>query len=136
MQLTSTSEYAIRAIIHLAGFSPGTTVQISRMSEEEEIPDNFLRKIVPVLSKSGFIRTRRGVGGGIALAVEPDSISILDIIEAVEGKIFLNKCLIGPAMCHRSSWCKVHEVWYEAQEDLKVRLRSRTIAELAESMKR
>jgi DNA-binding IscR family transcriptional regulator len=56
---------------------------------------------------------------------------LLDVIEAVEGKLYLNKCLIGPQFCERTGWCAVHLVWCEAQQKLKEILSSRSLAELA-----
>ena len=131
MQLTLTGEYAVRAMIHLASVPSGTLAQISDISAQWGVPENFLRKIVPLLSKSKLIASRRGNGGGIQLAKPAESITLLDVIEAVEGPMYLNKCLIGPEFCVRTRWCAVHCVWSEAQEKLKEILRGKSIAELA-----
>jgi len=133
VQLTLTGEYAIRAMIHLASLPEGTIVQISQISEQWEIPDNFLRKITAQLSKAGLIFSHRGNAGGIQLARPAETLTLLDVIEAVEGKIYLNKCLIGPQFCSRTSWCAVHIVWCEAQQALKEILTRRSLAELAAS---
>jgi Rrf2 family transcriptional regulator, iron-sulfur cluster assembly transcription factor len=130
MQLTLTGEYAVRAMIHLASVPPGELAQISDISARWDIPENFLRKIIPSLTKSGMIASRRGNGGGVSLAKPAESITLLDVIEAVEGPMYLNKCLIGPEFCNRTAWCVVHCVWSEAQETLKGILRSKSIAEL------
>jgi Rrf2 family transcriptional regulator, iron-sulfur cluster assembly transcription factor len=131
MQLTLTGEYAIRAMIHLASLPSGALAQISDISSQWDVPENFLRKIVPLLSQSKLIASRRGNGGGVQLARPAESITLLDVIEAVEGPMYLNKCLIGPESCIRTRWCAVHCVWSEAQEKLKEILRCKSIAELA-----
>jgi len=131
MQLTMTGEYAIRAMIHLAALPWGTVAQIAEISSRWDIPENFLRKITAQLSRAGLIRTQRGIGGGVQLARPAETLTLLDVIEAVEGKLYLNKCLIGPQFCERTGWCAVHLVWCEAQQKLKEILSSRSLAELA-----
>ncbi len=133
MQLTMTGEYAIRAMLHLAAVPFRTTVQISAIAREWEIPDNFLRKIITQLSKAGLIISQRGVGGGIQLAKSAETLTLLDVIEAVEGKMHLNKCLIGPHVCSRTHWCTVHIVWCEAQQKLKEILSRQSLAEIVAS---
>lgn len=132
MQLTLAGEYAVRTMIHLAGQPPETPIPISEISRAWEIPEDFLRKISMQLSRAGLITSRRGKSGGIRSAKAPETITLLDVIEAVEGPIFLNKCLVGPMSCARSVWCEAHLVWGEAQEKMKEVLRSKSIAELAQ----
>jgi len=124
-------EYAIRAMLHLAGEDTANNVQIQDISKKWKIPESFLRKIIPLLAKAGLIMSVRGSGGGIKLAISSDKISALNVIEAVEGKIFLNKCLFSEDICDRSEWCSMHEVWEEAQESLKTVLGNKSIAQLA-----
>lgn len=131
MQLTMTGEYAIRAMLHLASLHFGTVAQISEISKQWGIPENFLRKISAQLSSAGLVASQRGLGGGVTLARPAEVITLLDIIEAVEGKISLNKCLVCDAFCPRDSWCAVHVVWGEAQAKLKEVLSSKSLAQLA-----
>lgn len=132
MQLTMTGEYAVRAMMHLSSLPFKTSAQIADISRQWDIPENFLRKIVAQLSKSGLLLSQRGSGGGVSLAHPAETITLLDVIEAVEGKMFLNKCLIGPDACSRSSHCAVHIVWCEAQQQLRQVLAKRSLAELVE----
>ncbi len=131
MQLTLTGEYAIRAMIHLAGGDANTVFRISEVSEINGIPEKFLRKIISQLSTCGLIQSQRGIGGGIKLGKPASAITPLDIIEAVEGKMALNKCLIDKAFCSNQRWCTVHTLWCEAQTKLKEILSSKSIEELA-----
>ena len=131
LQLTMSGEYAIRAMLHLAGEDSNKNVQIQDISKKWDIPENFLRKIIPQLAKASLVMSIRGSGGGIKLAKSPNNITALDVIEAVEGKIFLNKCLFSADICDRSDWCSMHEVWEEAQQSLKNVLNSKSIAQLA-----
>lgn len=136
MQLSQTSEYAVRALLYLATQPENTLHRISVVAEAAEIPDNYFRKILGALVRAGFIRSIRGVNGGIQLAMSPSNITLLDVFESIEGKLFLNACLISPYVCHRSSWCAVHEVWVDIQDQMKTRLQAKTLAELAENSAR
>lgn len=131
LQLTMTGEYTVRAMLHLAAAPAGTIVQIYDIAQQGDIPENFLRKIVQLLTKSNLLRSHRGVGGGIELARPAEEITLLDVIEAAEGKLALNKCLIHEGFCPRDAWCAVHLVWGEVQESMQNILRSKSIAELA-----
>lgn len=126
-----TGEYAVRAMVGLSTQPFGTVVQIPEVSGRWDIPESFLRKIITLLAKAGLIHSQRGNNGGIRLAIPPEQLTLLDVIEAVEGKIFLNKCLVGPHFCERTQWCAVHIVWCEAQAALKHILRNKSLAELA-----
>lgn len=131
MQLTLTGEYAIRAMIHLASGKNESIFHISEISDINNIPEKFLRKIIPQLSSAGLIQTQRGIGGGIKLRRPALEITPLQIIEAVEGKMALNKCLIDKAFCSDERWCTVHTLWCDAQKKLRIILASKSIAELA-----
>jgi Rrf2 family protein len=131
VQLTLTGEYAVRLMLHLSSLSQGYDANIASISAEWDIPESFLRKISAQLARAGIIRSTRGQKGGVRLAREARAITLLDVIEAVEGKIFLNKCLICDDACTRAGWCAVHSVWAQAQHSLKTILTTRTLADLA-----
>lgn len=131
MQLTMSGEYAVRAMIHLSALPFGTVVQIADVSKEWNIPENFLRKISVQLARADLIVSQRGLNGGIRLGQPAERITVLDVIEAVEGNIFLNKCLVCDGVCPRDEWCQVHTLWAEAQIKLKEILTSKTLAQLA-----
>lgn len=118
-------------MIHLATQPAATPVPIAEIARLWDIPEDFLRKISLQLSRAGLVKSRRGKTGGIHTARDPEEITLLQVIEAVEGPIFLNKCLVGPDSCSRSIWCEAHLAWGEAQEKMKEVLSSRSIAALA-----
>ena len=131
MQLTMTGEYALRSMLYICSKPYGFVFQISEISASNNIPENFLRKIIPLLNKAGILQSQRGIGGGISLLKPAEEITPLEIIEAVEGPIGLNKCLISSDFCSNERWCSVHVLWSEAQSKLKEMLSSKTLAQLA-----
>jgi Rrf2 family protein len=131
MQLTMTGEYAMRAMIYICSFPAQTNLQISDIALKNDIPDNFLRKIIPLLCKNGMLSSSRGVQGGIKLLKDAKEITPLMIIEAVEGEIALNKCMLGDEFCTNANWCSMHVLWSQTQKTVKEMLASKNLEELA-----
>jgi len=131
MQITLMGDYALRTMLQMAVESEDSIIPIQKISAWWQIPEKFLRKIIPLLVQSGLIRTFRGNKGGIQIAKSADQITAKDIVEAVEGPIALSRCLIIPSKCERDSWCPVHTLWLEAQNQLVSVLSSKTLADLA-----
>lgn len=115
MQLTLKGDYAVRVIVDLAGQSEGAAVKTEDLGRRTGVPRAYLSKIIQVLAHAGLVRTRRGALGGISLVEEPEAITLKQVIEAVEGPIYLNRCLIRPGQCPRDSFCPVHPVWGRIQ---------------------
>lgn len=130
LQLTRDAEYAVRAVVFLASQPEGKVSLISEISESQEVPRSYLSKIMQVLSRAGLVKSKRGAKGGFVLGRPADSITLRQTIEAVEGPIFLNVCLVKKGECHRDSFCPVHPVWKEAQKKLMDVLDSKTLADL------
>jgi Rrf2 family protein len=137
MQLTLAGEYAIRTMIHLAENEDKEIVTIKEIANQQNIPEKFLRKIIPQLCSAGLIKSYKGINGGISFAKSPDEITPYDIIQAVEGPLALNKCLIDKEFCSNTRWCSVHTLWCDLLAMMRQKLSSKSIKELAiESMKR
>lgn len=124
-------EYAIRAMIYICSHPHDTVFQISDIAKENSIPDNFLRKIIPLLCKAGILKSNRGVSGGIRLLRRSEQITPLNVIEATEGLMALNKCLIDTDFCSNDHWCSMHVLWAETQKKIKDALSGKTFKELA-----
>lgn len=115
MQVTRGTDYGVRVMCHLASMPLGTRVKIDGLAEAAEVPKSFLSKILQRLVGAGLIHSQRGADGGFELARSPASISLLDVVTALEGPLALNSCLMATDRCHRQPWCPVHLVWAEAQ---------------------
>jgi len=123
MQITRQADYAIRAVRYLAKLGPNQRAATSTVAQEMKIPPSFLAKIISQLSIAGLLHTSRGARGGVTLAREAGEISMLDVVEAIDGPILLNECVGDPANCTFSEDCMVHPIWVEVQETLVKRLR-------------
>ena len=87
MKLSYTAAYAIHALVRMASNANITSVKINRLAKESGMPERFLRQLLQELRRFGFLEARRGPNGGFAFVQLPDEISLLDVIEAVEGPI-------------------------------------------------
>ena len=87
MQITRQADYAIRAVRYLAKQDPNNRSATSRVATEMKIPPSFLAKIISQLSIAGLVHTSRGARGGVTLARDPIDISLLDVVEAIDGPI-------------------------------------------------
>ena len=132
MRLTRAGEYGVRCILYLAGNDHGKVVGRVEIAKAMDIPEQFLGKIAQQLAKSGFIEIVQGAQGGYRLLLSPDKLTLLDVVEAITGKIFLNDCIMRPESCFRSPGCLIHRVWEKAREQLRNTLREATFAKLLE----
>lgn len=132
MIINQATDYGFRAVLFLAGQEPGKMIEAQVIAHEVVIPMRFLLKIMPNLIKTGIVRSQRGAGGGYMLDRDPRDISLLDILEAVEGPIHLNRCLIDHDLCSRQAApeCKVHQALDRIQERLAADFASCRIADL------
>jgi Rrf2 family protein len=131
MQITRQADYAVRAVLYLAERDQTSRFATSEIARTQRIPVTFLAKIVAQLAAAGILRSTRGAHGGVALGRPADEISLLDIVEAIDGPMLLNECVADPTTCPLGEGCAVHRVWCQAQAELVERLGQTTFAQLA-----
>ncbi|MCF8061104.1 MAG: Rrf2 family transcriptional regulator [Deltaproteobacteria bacterium] len=131
MRLTRAAEYAVRCILYMSGREEGALVGRGKVTRAMGIPKAFMAKIAQQLAKAGFIQIVQGAGGGYRLRLPPKRITLLDVVEAVNGSILLNDCLMGAGTCSRDADCPVHRVWRKAREGLRDTLREADFERLA-----
>lgn len=131
MQITRQADYAIRAVRYLAKQGTEKRSATSTVAKEMKIPPSFLAKIISQLSIVGLLHTSRGARGGVTLARDPSEISMLDVVEAIDGPILLNECVGDPGNCVFIDDCLAHPIWMEVQETLVKRLRETKFDQLA-----
>jgi Rrf2 family protein len=135
MQITRQADYAVRAIYYLSALEPGKRAATSQIAKEQHIPPSFLAKIISQLSVAGLLHTSRGARGGVSLARDPHDITMLDVVEAIDGPIMLNECVGDVHGCKFDQECPMREMWCEIQDDLVARLGGTTFADFVEKKK-
>lgn len=118
-RLSKAAEYSIRGLLHLSmNYSADKLCDIEEIARSTNTPPAYLAKLLQLLVRKGFVRSFKGQKGGFTLAKHPRDIKLLDVIEAMEGPIFLNYCLIYEGYCERDKFCPVHDIWAGAQKVL------------------
>lgn len=119
VQFNQATDYAFRVIIHLTELPKGKLANGQTIAEQQNIPPGFLQKIMRSLSRGGLVKSYRGVDGGFVLAKPAKEISLLDVIQAMEGPIDLQRCLKEEASCTKGceSKCLVHASLAVIQQD-------------------
>ncbi|HWT66084.1 MAG TPA: Rrf2 family transcriptional regulator [Terracidiphilus sp.] len=131
MQLTRAADYGVRVMVYLAGRPEGERTMLPVLAEATDTPMSFLSKVLQALTRAQLISSWRGKAGGFAILPEGRSASMLDVIEAIDGPIFLNICLISGQDCRRMPECPAHPVWARAQRAMFDVLNNATIASMA-----
>ncbi len=130
MRLTRAGEYAVRCMLFLSCLGTGKIGSRLEIAQSMDIPAQFLGKIAQQLARAGYIEIVQGPKGGFRLIVPPEKVTLLGVIEAVIGEIYLNDCLMRPDSCHRSPTCTVYQVWQKARRQLRQTLEQTTFATL------
>ncbi|MCZ7661675.1 MAG: Rrf2 family transcriptional regulator [Thermoleophilia bacterium] len=131
MNITAKSKYAVRALVELAQHSADAPVPLVTLAEAREIPTQFLEQLFAALRRAGILQSHRGVYGGFTFNRPPDQITVLDVVEALDGAIEPALCTTSEA-CERRAICSVGDVWIQAKLAVEEVFSSVSIQELAE----
>ncbi|MDP2960163.1 MAG: Rrf2 family transcriptional regulator [candidate division Zixibacteria bacterium] len=130
MELTKAGDYGFLGILYLAQQPTKRIVRLSEISENEDIPEKFLAKIFQSYTRSGLVRSHRGARGGFSMAKPPEKITVKDVLESVQGPIYLTRCMNDADPCERKDTCSLRKVWVKAQDYLNNLLEKKTLADL------
>lgn len=131
MSLGRRADYAIRAVLDLARRVQGGRRKSRDIAEEMAIPVTYLPQVLAALSKEGLVDGVTGPDGGYTLARPAASITLLQVIEAVEGPLESTECVLRGGPCHWEDRCAIHEHWAAAQQAMRHELQAVTFGDLA-----
>lgn len=132
MHFTRQADYGLRTVLYLARLGDGESVSTAKIARDQHIPTSFLAKIVSQLAIAGVLRTSRGARGGVALARQAARISVLDVVQAIDGPIELVHCIDGADDCVFADACSIQETMQDAQLALVGSLASTDFGTLAD----
>jgi Rrf2 family transcriptional regulator, iron-sulfur cluster assembly transcription factor len=126
MKITREADYGLRVVLHLCKLGYGEKVEAKVISESEGIPLRFLLKLLRKLIQVDIVRSYRGIKGGYAINKFPEEITLKDVIEAIDGPVCVNRCVIEPNFCNlnKSGVCIVHKAMVKVQKSLNAELDS------------
>jgi len=124
------TDYALRALVYLAQKESGSTAFVRTIAEEENVSKDFLRKILQILAEVGLVESHRGPKGGFSLAKDPDKITVLEVMEALQGPVAINRCFLGKDFCPNYDQCELKSRLIGIQETILNFLNGITLAQL------
>jgi len=128
--LSSTSDYALRAILVLAQADPDRLVRADEIARATGSPSNYLAKTLNALAKLGIVTSARGPLGGFALAVAPDELTLARIVDCFDEVRPNPRCLLGTRSCDPRRPCRAHDRWTAVQQARRAALADTTVADL------
>ncbi len=130
MIYSRSAEYAIRAFVNLAQVPEGKYAMVKRIAQEEGIPSHFLAKILQQLARKGLLRSSKGPTGGFNLRRKPEEVSLMNIVEALDGLNDYEKCASGLSECTDDMPCGMHDKWKLLRERIIDYLEHTSIADV------
>lgn len=130
MRLTTRSRYGTRMMLDIAMHCRTGPVRISDIASRQGLSTKYLEKLIRELKRAGFISSKRGPGGGHTLAMDPENISVGDVVRSLEGEAGLVECLDNDDLCHRIDNCPTREVWVKASKAMYAALDEISISDL------
>ncbi len=127
-------EYALQAVLYLAQKQEGEMTSAKELTSKLDIPYHFISKILQDLTYKKLLYSQTGPTGGFALAKSPKKILLLDIVEAIDGKDYKTKCVMGFPECGGKNICAAHNKWVVIKENIHDMLVSKNIFEMTKKM--
>jgi len=131
MRVSKAVGYAVRALAYLANKGKGRRVTLREISKAEDIPEAYLVKVLKRLAGESLVNIFRGSIGGYTLTRKPGGITMLEVFEAIEGRLRLRECTEAPQTCNRSKKCPARPLWIDLQSKVIDAFERCTLAELS-----
>jgi len=123
-------ELGLQAVLFLSIKKGKLIYKAGEISEELKVPQEFVSKVLQILTKSGIIGSKKGKNGGFYLAKSPSQVKLIDIVEAIDGLEVFNSCVLGFPGCSPEEPCPVHDTWGKLRDDAYKMLSSETLEQL------
>ena len=134
MIYSRSAEYAIRAFIFLATVPEGKYAMVKQIAEQCDIPAHFLAKILQQMARKGFLRSSKGPTGGFCLRMPADEISMLQLVDTIDGLPDYERCPGGMTECNDSAPCGMHDTWKALRSRIMEYLEHTSIEDLAKAL--
>jgi Rrf2 family protein len=134
MIYSRSAEYAIRAFVHLATVPEGKYAMVKQIAAEAEIPSHFLAKILQQMARKGFLRSSKGPTGGFCLRQPASEITLVQLVETIDGLAEYNRCPSGMAECNDQAPCGMHDAWKALRSRIMDYLERTTIEDVAKAL--
>lgn len=118
MLFSRSTQYALQALVEMTEKYKDEYVTATDLSNEIDVPKEFLAKIFQDLVRRGILESRRGRGGGFKLSRPPEEVNIYEIVELIDGTQPMSGCIFDGKTCHPENPCPLHKEWAEIREEI------------------
>ncbi|MEX0648981.1 MAG: Rrf2 family transcriptional regulator [Balneolaceae bacterium] len=133
---STSCHYGLQAIIYIAlHFSEGKNISLTEIADEQEIPRHFLSKILQLLVKHKLLISMKGPTGGFSLSRPPEEITLIEVVEAIDGLDMFTQCGIGFKKCDDNHPCPIHHDYKVVRDRIQKLFETKTLLELTEDVK-
>ena len=130
MKISTKGRYGLRILVDLATHDAEKPRLIRDIAESQGISEKYISRLVIDLRKAKMIRSIRGVNGGFHIAMKPEEITLLDVIEVMEGPLSIVDCVAAPKRCAQHENCAPREIWCKLNADIRDLMRRTTLADI------
>ena len=130
MKISTKGRYGLRTLMDIATHQSAGPVNLHDIAARQKISAKYLWQILTILKTAGLVRGTRGPKGGYVLLRPPEDITLLDIVQALEGPIVLVECTSDPSFCPRESNCISRRIWSEISQTIRNALHTLTLAKI------
>jgi Rrf2 family protein len=128
--LSTTAEYALRAVVFLARLPPDVRMRAKELAEAADVPGNYMGKILHELTRARVLESTRGKTGGFRLAVSPDRLPLIRVVAPFDRMEPQRRCLLGRFACSDRDPCPAHDRWSRLAEEISVFFTKTTVSHL------
>lgn len=129
MKISTKGRYGWRILLDLALY--GETPRLMReIAASQGISEKYISRLMNPLNKAGFVRSIRGVKGGFVLAKNPADITLLAVVEAMEGRVAVVECVTDKTFCAKSNDCSACKMWTGLSAEIRQAMAKVTLADL------
>ena len=136
MKISTKGRYGLRILIDLATHNNGKPRLIRDIAQAQQISEKYISRLVIALRRAGLIRSVRGVNGGFHLAKQPGEITLLEVLEIMEGPVAIVGCVNPKPVCERRSLCGVRTIWQQLNDNIRDMMSNVTLDEILEACKK
>lgn len=136
MKISTKGRYGVRILLDLALHEGNTPRLIRDISESQQISEKYISRLIIALRRANMVRSIRGAKGGFRLARNPAELTLLDIVEVMEGPVAIVDCVRSPEKCDRNDQCATREIWDNLNSEIRDAMRKVTLADIIENYRK
>ncbi len=133
MKISTKGRYGLRILLDLARHENGNPRLIRDIAESQQISEKYISRLIIDLRRAGMVRSIRGAKGGFRIAKNPKEVTLLDIVEVMEGPLSIVDCVRAPEKCPRNHGCVTRETWDNLNADIRESMRKVTLLDIIEN---